>query len=355
MKKRKGDVAVEPLVVLGLIIATLALAGFGYYLQASDKIDFFEYLPGFEHTPGVKESVEIISYNFYEDSVEYYDGVKWNLLKKGEKVDLGDKRIRFEEAKKEFQDYFTNDIEGARNEYEKLSKRLSGQIERLYDETGDFGDLSKVKLEEVRPNRFLASSIALKEKYRIDGHDIGGGHVVMSLIVGNAIDQEICGKYFVGVKGNIFFEERDIEIEESELNCKSIDPVSHYARTKEKTKKDIGSDYDYLVGFASEWRDLVYKNPIRFTYYEVMGTKEKPIPGKYCVKKFTDRFVIMLDNSDLSGCSMKASSSPNSYKGQFGCCLFQSGTSIRCYDEVEEDQCSGSFNLGKKCSEDQCV
>ena len=102
---KRGE-GVEPLMVLALGITVLAVLGFAFYLHYSGKIEFFKFLPDFNTTVEKEETVEILRYDInttvdFEDSVQYYDGTKWNGFPSGN-FKLGEHNLVYNDVKGDF-------------------------------------------------------------------------------------------------------------------------------------------------------------------------------------------------------------------------------------------------------------
>ena len=102
---KKGDVGVEPLVVISVAIAVLAIVGFGYYLYLNDKISFFNFLPGFNITNDPQNNLEIVRYRILTEEIQYYNGIDWLEFDKDQMI-LGGKIVDVDDLDKSLGDYW---------------------------------------------------------------------------------------------------------------------------------------------------------------------------------------------------------------------------------------------------------
>ena len=107
---RKGDTAVEPIVILSIAIIVLAVVGFGFYLTYSGQTQFFKFLPSFGLGDDVADEIVIFRYDVLGEELDYYDGIEWIPVKADEEIVLGKKRFDGEKVKSTVWNYFFNGV-----------------------------------------------------------------------------------------------------------------------------------------------------------------------------------------------------------------------------------------------------
>ena len=252
---KRGE-GVEPLMVLALGITVLAVLGFAFYLHYSGKIEFFKFLPDFNTTVEKEETVEILRYDInttvdFEDSVQYYDGTKWNGFPSAS-FKLGKHNLVYDDVKGDFT---------TRYWFNKELREMSDTYvfsDDVYD-----GDNPSKEIYEVRVEAQLIS-------FASDGMTIRQRDIVSKIPYAN---------YYFGNEGVLKW----VRVGESEIP--EVVPEDH--------KK--GQE---LKSYFLEWRDSILQGEKDAKMASIGGVN-------VCVKKYDDRYLVVdLDkevNSD-EGC-----------------------------------------------------
>ena len=243
---RKGDVRIEPIVVVIIALSVLSIVGFGYYLYQAKQIDFFRFLPSFNVTQQAKEEIQILRYGLREGYVlDYYDGEKWNGFEKGrdgrfKPVRLGDKTIDYYKTIEDFESYYYS-WEG-------------GEI--YYDERLAISGLRKSVIE------------------RYKDYDYGEAPIEILYFVGGSD------------KAGVSFRQREAEYRLSYSNIlysKDLFPIDKSSNPK---------TYQQYAEPVREWRDGVLKVSMRIRYIDSETNNEKRT--YYCVKNIGNYLIIDL-------------------------------------------------------------
>ena len=103
---RRGLGLIEILGIIAIAIIVLFIVFSFLGKVGIISSNFFSIIPDFyPGTPGVKD-VQILRYLIDKNTVEYYDGIKWNSFNKQGAAELGDKKVSYKDVTDQFYNYF---------------------------------------------------------------------------------------------------------------------------------------------------------------------------------------------------------------------------------------------------------
>lgn len=243
---KKGDVAIEPIMVLVLGITVLALVGFGFYLHYSGKIEFFNMLPGFNRSVEKYEEPQIVAYNIAENRIEWYDGSKWTVLERDKEVTLGEKKVRGGGLESDLKQGYW---------YDKDKRPMSQEL-----------DLKSRPGQTAKVIQFIQS----------DEEGNGALYNELDIVINTGNN-----KIYVLRDGEILLISGDGE------------SLVEDTRNPDKVRE--------LEEYYTKWRDSILEKPTGIRYVDVGMEKEKDMVGYYCVDKINERLVVRLNKAVSEG------------------------------------------------------
>jgi hypothetical protein len=257
LKNRRG-ISIEALLAMVVGVLVLVVVGYGFYLHYERGVDFFEYLPSFGFSGEEQIELGVLGYNLESGTVEYFDGVSWEVLE-GD-FEIRDKKFNTGSVENEFLRFW-------RSGREESVLRIIGLGDKIYSD--DFSNFPT-------RNGVVVNNIAVTSS----------GEVVSGDLVLDAVEpEEICGTFSLDVKERLSFQKW--ELNKNDLKCEF--DISEEKIELANLKRDIGDDYDKIIEFMIEWRDSVLENPI-----ELNG-------NWYCVEKIDVELVVDLGEEVLEG------------------------------------------------------
>ncbi|MBM3233054.1 hypothetical protein FJZ18_02720 [Candidatus Pacearchaeota archaeon] len=251
---KKAETQTGYLVPLIVALIVLALVVVGIWAISSGRINFWKDLP----VPGEKnDTIKVESTTFRyiisDDAVEYYTGTEWQGFK-GKSLDIGNKRVDYDDIRRQFKSYFHVIRPEERIEITRYQKKI-------YD-GGEYGEVPWLDavlflIEDVVPN-------GIREKGNVFGVLANSA---------NKGDSKKYGQFIVNQKGEIF-----------------INKVKPDLELEGNFKKQSSSEepYKMIVERAIEWRDRVLKKPVELSWRVVeKGKEEKKENGKFCTEKIS--------------------------------------------------------------------
>lgn len=295
---KKGDLSVEPIMIVALVVAFLALVGFGAYLHFSGKIEFFKGLPGFNLTTEKQEQIQIVGYDIGEDKVQYYTGVEWLEIPE-DGVSFGKKKIEKDDLRRDLVEGYWYNL-NLRNKDPIFSLEPFGNIYTSPREIAvKIPSLKLVIIYMVRGENFIPTT----------------GGIFWSGI-GNSITDKIAdwvnwifgddtgaqrGRIAEYTKGSVVglllnrLDEQDSRVY-GEFILNSDDSLKFSKVTKFKNEGNI--ERPILGDFANVLDDEVYEEIKREMISWRDSVLEKPVSveGKwYCVQKIKGKLVVELN------------------------------------------------------------
>lgn len=285
METKKGDVRIS--YVIGGVIALFILVLIIFFL-ASNGGNLTKYIgwliPGYKNqTIPAVEGIEIFRYNIADKNAEYYDGVKWM---KFDEVTAGRKRVNAKNLENNFHDYYFME-RGEKNisigyllvNFYQILKGKNG--EELSEQNTNF--LTEESAKEIG----VSDGGKLRINATIRNEDISGsGNVIINLIEGEKGKIITSAGYFV------------LKLDDSLIfyyNSKIILSGGTTSSVKKESLELLyseGSKIGEIAKIAGEWRDDIFKKPIRIDYVDT--GKGSANSGNYCAE-FKDGKYIVVD------------------------------------------------------------
>ena len=137
---KKGDIKVEPLVVVAIVIFFIAISLFAYMLVYKQELNFFLF-PSFNITKEKQTSIEIIRYDMTSSPsqpiLQYYNGNEWNSFAYkevgGKKIiDFGKKQLDMDDYVNRIGNYYFFNPSRAASVLDLLFIRLPSINNRYY-------------------------------------------------------------------------------------------------------------------------------------------------------------------------------------------------------------------------------
>ena len=283
LARREGSV--EPMLVLALAIVVLAVIGFAAYLQYSERINFFKFLPDFGVGEEKAESIEIVGYNIKEGTAEYYDGTEWRVVPV-EGVRLGGKRVLRESLLADFGGGYWYNL--AIREELPIESKISSEILR--------------KVYPKFPASYLGGTgISVFDLDLLDNlfgeEDLGKGYVRVALLLNFAsqtrAERVVCGIFYVSRDNSLFFEDYNFREEYGEL-LPVCTGKGFNAEVRKIGRAGLGEKYDEIVNLASVWRDSILEKPINIRYLDAKSGEQ--VNDKwFCVEFISEGLVVRLN------------------------------------------------------------
>lgn len=280
MINKRADTTVEPLVVLSIAIAVLAIVGLGFYIHYAGEIAFFKYLPDFSLNKTKVSSSTILRYDLTTQKTEYYDGNKGVSVPKN----IGDYELSEGSLNNDFYNYYflistRPKRESVLLQTHELYVDYGTPEEYFYSQKGIYFTKnlpqlgfqintlsSTIPQDEKQPlwyqvpfdklNKFLASILTtspiflssgdtsvqlINYRYLGDGDNSGYGEVIL------AADNSL---WFLPISD---IKKHDLDY----ANFKKIESISGY--------------YKVIYDYTLNWRDSVLNKPITFNFDKDKG------------------------------------------------------------------------------------
>lgn len=292
--RKKGDVQVEPIVILSLFIIMLALLGLGYYLFYVREVTLLNYLPGFNQTQEKKEGVSIIAYDISQEKMQYYDGTSW-IDFSGENIELERKIIDSGEVERYFFDLYLNNDKAT-------TQRSNLRIDLTSSAREEFS-------ASENANLFGQLKLIIAKEQSLSGEDILGDESKSYLVPGEVpiwiydsnLNNEPYGMFILKLNNNLDFwivgEPSVISFLMSNdpsvtTYVESTKPVYVYPGNDKIANK--GENYQKIKTQATIWRDSVLEKPLNIQYTDSKSGKE--VSDKYfCVEKYDSKLTLDLN------------------------------------------------------------
>jgi hypothetical protein len=250
---KKGETQTGYLVPLIVALAVLALVIVGIWAVSSGKISFWKDIP----VPGQKnDTIKIESATFRyivsDDAVEYYTGTEWKEFK-GKNLDIGNKRVSYDELSRKFYDYFYASRGPERVRINEDAQKI------LYD-----GYKAVPVLDAVFVG--VLKGVGTKGYYYVNGN------VYIELKKADVPDDKVYGQIISNPQGEVYL---------NRVNKNLELPPDNYV--KQDTSLLF---YKGIATKAEEYRDRVLKKPVELSWGIVEKGKEvKRESGKFCTEK----------------------------------------------------------------------
>jgi hypothetical protein len=170
----KGTVAIKGLIWTFILVFVVIAVIIGIYMWGNSATNWIRiHLFGYNETTITTENVEILGYNINSDTVEYYDGIRWILLK--DRTKIGDKTFDYNTVHNDFTTgYYYNNQRGISSRTIPLGNLpLEGYITTIKKDDDGFYKRGEV-LIDLKPKNHYGERfrIATKEKIGSNQHDV---------------------------------------------------------------------------------------------------------------------------------------------------------------------------------------